>query len=59
MNECCKNKLTRSSLKCAGHVEKWEMNAVRECVGRTAFRGIWREWEENGKQQQKIGVGDW
>jgi len=27
---------------------------------RTALNGIWKEWEENGKQQQNIeGVGDW
>ena len=32
---------------------------VRECDGRTALREIWKEWEENGEQQQKIeGVGD-
>ena len=30
----------------------------RECDGRTALREIWKEWEENEKQQQNIGVGD-
>ena len=31
-----------------------------ECDGRTALREIWKEWEENGEQHQKIdGVGDW
>ena len=31
----------------------------RECDGKTALREIWKEWEEKGGQQQKIGVGDW
>ena len=32
----------------------------REWDERTALRGIWEEWEENGEQQQKTeGVGDW
>ena len=26
----------------------------RECDGRTALREIWKEWEENGEQQQQI-----
>ena len=32
----------------------------RECDGRTGFREIWKEWEENGEQQQNIVpvVGD-
>ena len=31
----------------------------RECDERTPLREIWREWEENGEQEQKIeGVGD-
>ena len=31
----------------------------RECDGRTAFRGIWKKWEENGEEPQKIEpVGD-
>ena len=31
----------------------------RECDGRTALRETWKEWGENGEQQQKIeGVGD-
>ena len=25
----------------------------RECDGRTALREAWKEWEENGEQQQK------
>ena len=25
-----------------------------ECDGRSALREIWKEWEENGEQQQKI-----
>ena len=29
-----------------------------ECDGRTVLREMWKEWEENGEQQQKIGVGD-
>ena len=30
----------------------------RECDGRSAKREIWKEWEKNGKLQQKIdGVG--
>ena len=24
----------------------------RECDGRTVLREIWKEWEENGEQQQ-------
>ena len=32
----------------------------RECDGRTGLRGIWKEWVENGEQQQKIeGTRDW
>ena len=32
----------------------------QECDGRTALREIYKEWEEDGEQQQKIeGVGDW
>ena len=32
----------------------------QECDGRTGLREIWKEWEENGEQQQKTeGVGDW
>ena len=31
-----------------------------ECDGRTALREVWKEWEENGEERQKIeGVGDW
>ena len=31
----------------------------QECDGRTAFREIWKEWEDNGEAQQQIeGVGD-
>ena len=30
----------------------------RECGRRTALKEIRKEWEENGEQQQKIGVGD-
>ena len=26
----------------------------QECDGRTALRGIWAEWEENGEQRQTI-----
>ena len=26
----------------------------RECDGRTALRGTWKEWEVNGEQQQTI-----
>ena len=40
---------------------KWrekEGKENRECNGRTALREIWKEWEENGEQQQKIEVGD-
>ena len=30
-----------------------------ECDGRTALRKIWKEWEENGEQQQRVeGGGD-
>ena len=30
----------------------------RECDGRTALRDIWKEWEDNREQQEKIeGVG--
>ena len=40
---------------------KWRVKGGeedRECDGRTALREIWKEWEENGEQQQKIeGVG--
>ena len=37
-----------------GGEEDWEYD------GRTALREIWKKWEENGEQQQKIeGVGDW
>ena len=32
----------------------------RECDGRTALSETWKEWEENGEQQQHIeGVEDW
>ena len=32
----------------------------RECDRRTALSNIWKEWEENGEEQQKIeGVGEW
>ena len=32
----------------------------RECDGRTVLREIWKEWEENGEQQQQFElVGDW
>ena len=35
-------------------------NEDRECDGRTALRDVWKEWEENGAQHQKIErVGDW
>ena len=30
----------------------------QECDERTALREIWKEWEENGEQQQNIEVGD-
>ena len=31
----------------------------RDCDGKTALREIWKEWEENGEQQQNIeGVGE-
>ena len=26
----------------------------QECDGRTVLREIWKDWEENGEQQQKI-----
>ena len=42
---------------------KWRGNVGevdRECDGRTYLKEIWKEWEENGEQHQKIeGVGDW
>ena len=28
----------------------------RGCDGRTGLREIWKEWEENGERQQKVGV---
>ena len=32
----------------------------RECDGRSALREIWKEWKENGEQQQKVeGVEAW
>ena len=32
----------------------------REWDGRTGLREVWKEWEENGEQQQKTErVGDW
>ena len=40
-------------------VQKVAGKGRRECNGRTALSVIWKEWEETGKQQQKIkGVGD-
>ena len=30
----------------------------RECDDRTVLRGIWKEREENGEQQQKVEAGD-
>ena len=31
----------------------------RECDGRTLLRDIWKEWKENGEQQQRTeGVRD-
>ena len=30
----------------------------RECDGMTGLRETRRQWEENGEQQEKIGVGD-
>ena len=32
-----------------------EEDQEQECDGRTALRETWKKWEENGKQQQKIG----
>ena len=29
-----------------------------ECDGRTVLKEIWKEWGENGEQQQQIGVRD-
>ena len=30
----------------------------RDCDGRSALREIWKEWEDNGEQLQKIGIGE-
>ena len=36
-----------------------EKEARKTENGKTALREIWKEWEENGEQQQNIeGVGD-
>ena len=41
-------------------VEREMRRKDRESDRRTALSNIWKEWEENGEEQQKIeGVGDW
>ena len=35
-----------------------EREEDQECDGRTAIRGLWKEWKKNEEQLQKIGVGD-
>ena len=37
---------------------KWRGVGDQECNGKTALREIWKEWEENEEQQQKIEIGD-
>ena len=42
----------------AQNVEGKEGEENRECDWGAALREICKEWEENGEQQHKIGVGD-
>ena len=49
-----KNRVDAQKVEGKGHEEDHERK------GTTALREIWKEWEENGEQQQQIdGCGDW
>ena len=49
---------THNESRCPDNGGKGE-EEDRERDGMTATREIWKEFEKNGEQQQKIGVGKW